>query len=58
MIGSRRWTKQGPAPAGDLRLPAVGNGWHTARLTFAKSPTEGIPFELTVTHIVTQEIPA
>ena len=57
MIGSPKWTKQGPASAGDLRLHAAGNGWHTARLTSAKLPTEGIPFELTVTYIATQEIP-
>jgi hypothetical protein len=56
MIGSQKSTKQGLAPAGDLRLHAVGNGWHTVRLTSANLPAEGIPFELTVTYIATQEI--
>ena len=56
MIGSQKWTKQGLAPAGDLQLHAVGNGWHTVRLTSANLPAEGIPFELTVTYIATEEI--
>jgi len=58
IIGSQNWTRQGHSPAGDLRLKAVGNGWHTLRLTSSNLPAEGNPFELTVTYNATQEVPA
>jgi alpha-amylase len=58
LIGSQKWTKQGLSPAGNLQLHAAANGWHTVRLTSANLPAEGIPFELTVTYVATQEIAA
>jgi alpha-amylase len=57
-LGSQKWTRQGHTPAGDLRVHAVGNGWHTLRLNSAHLPTAGITFELTVTYTATQEISA
>jgi alpha-amylase len=55
-IGSQKWTKQGHSPAGDLRVQAVGNGWHSLRLTSANLPAEGIPFALTATYTATREL--
>jgi alpha-amylase len=57
-LGSQKWTHPGPVPAGDLRLEAGGDGWHTLRLTSAGLPAKGVPFELTVTYLATQEVPA
>jgi alpha-amylase len=57
-LGSQKWTKQGPSPAGDLQVQAVGNGWHRLRLESANLPAAGLAFELTATYVASQEIPA
>ena len=56
MVHWQKWTSQGPTPAGDLRLKADENGWHTLRLASSCLPAEGIAFELTATYLATQEI--
>ena len=56
-VGTQKWTKQGLSPAGDLRVQAVGNGWHTLRLTSANLPAGGVRFTLTATYTAAGEIP-
>jgi alpha-amylase len=56
-IGSQKFSRQGASPAGDLHLRAAANGWHTARLTSANLPAEGISFELTATYTAAEEVP-
>jgi hypothetical protein len=38
-------------------VQAAANGWHTLRLTSVNLPSQGYPFDLTVTYTATQGIP-
>jgi alpha-amylase len=57
LIGSRTWTKPVATPAPHFVVQAAANGWHTLRLTSVNLPSQGYPFDLTVTYTATQGIP-
>jgi alpha-amylase len=55
LIASERWTAIGDAPS-RVEMKTTESGWHTLRLTSSKLPSEGSPFELTVTYTATPGI--
>ena len=57
LIGSRTWTKPVATQAPHFVVQAAASGWHTLRLTSTNLPSQGYPFDLTVTYTATQGIP-
>jgi alpha-amylase len=55
LIASEQWTAIDDAPY-RLEMKTTENGWYTLRLTSSKLPSEGSPFELTVTYTASQGI--